>query len=214
MDSALISALSYGIFGPSLDYILSAFLRQCSPPPGLRLSKFFFRPQLERTKTMLDEVRALGSAAVEGWMKGLGQERLERVTKFERWELSGDFEKATMHRDEAAPDTITLAGVEIPDLIFEASPCIGAAHEERDLRRSPHQSVINLLPLGKALRHTSNTSNRSSQAYEGVSLVYVSLALTSQQVKFRPCHLRRPVLRLVSQPANAEWLRMRKVLTD
>ena len=124
-SSVLIPALPFAFFTPSLNFIASITLRASDPPPGLQLTKFFFKPQVDQLKAEMEEVKTLGDAAAEEWYKGLvttGQEKLADAARWEHWEASGALGKVCMVH---VPRPLTVATgerqhVRAPPSIYQA----------------------------------------------------------------------------------------------
>ncbi|ERF72250.1 hypothetical protein EPUS_02137 [Endocarpon pusillum Z07020] len=94
-SSALLPALPFAFFTPSLNYVASITLRNEPPPTGLQLTKWYFKPQVDDMKAKLDEVRELGAATAEEWFKGLevdGKEKAADTARWEHWEAAGGFQ--------------------------------------------------------------------------------------------------------------------------
>lgn len=90
-SSFLADGLPFAVFTPSFHYVTAVNLEQHEPPPNLQLRKYFYRGHVDELEDKVIEVRALGSAVVEEWSKGLGSVgtvRREDAARFERWELS------------------------------------------------------------------------------------------------------------------------------
>jgi hypothetical protein len=88
-----------------MDYVPAIILEQTAPPPQLRLTKYHFKPRLEQMQSEYDAVRALGSAALEEWFKGLesrGDRANLAAARFDRWELQGGLSK-TFEQASTAP---------------------------------------------------------------------------------------------------------------
>jgi hypothetical protein len=93
--SALLPALPFAFFTPSLNYVASITLRNEPPPTGLQLTKWYFGPQVDEMKAKLVEVKELGAATAEEWSKGLeadGKEKAADAARWEQWELAGGFQ--------------------------------------------------------------------------------------------------------------------------
>lgn len=61
-------------------------------PPALQISKYFLKSQIEDLKKEFENVKFLGSAATEEWVKGLdslGKQRRNDAARWERWEVVG-----------------------------------------------------------------------------------------------------------------------------
>jgi hypothetical protein len=73
-------------------HVIPAATLQSGPPTGIQISKYFFKPHIEDLKQEFDDVKNMGSAAAEEWIKGLegrGRERRNDALRWERWEASG-----------------------------------------------------------------------------------------------------------------------------
>jgi hypothetical protein len=90
-SSILQSGLSFALFTPSFNYVTSANLRQHDPPPELKLTKYYYIPEIEALENDMAEVQALGSAAAQEWFKGLqltGKRKRDDIERLEQWETS------------------------------------------------------------------------------------------------------------------------------
>ncbi|KAJ4549370.1 hypothetical protein HRR86_006758 [Exophiala dermatitidis] len=95
-SSALSPGLPFAIFTADLHYVPSIFLRNTSPPLGVQLTKFFFKPQLEELERERDDIQGFGTAVLEEWYKGLearGREQNAIAARFELWAVQGGFRK-------------------------------------------------------------------------------------------------------------------------
>ena len=75
-----------------MDFISSISLRGAQGTSNLSLTKFYFKPHIQAMKREFDEVKAMGSATAEEWVKGLetnGKEKLTDAARWEQWENSG-----------------------------------------------------------------------------------------------------------------------------
>lgn len=73
-------------------HVISAASLQSGPPTGISITKYFFKLHIEELKQEFDEVKAMGSAVAEEWIKGLegrGRERRNDAVRWERWEVGG-----------------------------------------------------------------------------------------------------------------------------
>lgn len=92
LPSVLVPALPFAFLTASLHYVSSVSLRGNQPPVGMVLTKHFLRSQVEELKSRFEEVKALGPAAAEEWMKGLdgnGKDKIADAARWEQWELAG-----------------------------------------------------------------------------------------------------------------------------
>ena len=77
-------------------YVTSTVLRNGAPPSEVQLTKLYYKPHIEDIKNQLDQVRELGSASAEEWIKGLdmeGKEKLNDAARWEIWEAKGGLAK-------------------------------------------------------------------------------------------------------------------------
>jgi hypothetical protein len=92
LPSILLPALPFALFTPSMQFISSIALRGSQSSSSLNLTKYYFKPHIQAMKREFDEVKALGSATAEEWVKGLetnGKEKLADAARWEQWEMSG-----------------------------------------------------------------------------------------------------------------------------
>ena len=92
------------IFLTNALHVIPAATLHSGPPTGIQISKYFFKPHIEDLKQEFDNVKSMGSAAAEEWIKGLegrGRERRNDALRWERWEASGGVSRM---RDLASDD--------------------------------------------------------------------------------------------------------------
>ncbi|KPI36123.1 uncharacterized protein AB675_8868 [Cyphellophora attinorum] len=90
-SSVLQSGLSFALFTPSFNYVTTTNLRQHDPPTELKLTKYYYIPEIEALENEMAEVQALGSAATQEWFKGLqltGKRKRDDTERLEQWETS------------------------------------------------------------------------------------------------------------------------------
>ncbi|KAK2741052.1 hypothetical protein FQN57_005789 [Myotisia sp. PD_48] len=144
LPSLLLPALPFAFFTPSMHYASSISLRGGQPPSGMTLTKYFLRSHVEELKASFEEVKALGSAAAEEWMKGLegeGKAKLSDAARWEQWELTGG-----------------LRGLRVSH-VHQASE---SAMKPEQNKSSPYQSTMagnNTATLGN---HKSSDTNSST----------------------------------------------------
>ena len=89
----------------------------------MQLTKYYYKPHVEQLKRQLDDVKDLGPASAEEWIKGLdgeGKERINDAMRWEQWEAKGGLKKvnhrphlkvlATNSPTDAAPSAATAKG--------------------------------------------------------------------------------------------------------
>lgn len=92
LPSILLPALPFALFTSSMHFISSIALRGSQSSSNLNLTKYYYKPHIQAMKREFDEVKALGSATAEEWVKGLeanGKEKLADAARWEQWEMSG-----------------------------------------------------------------------------------------------------------------------------
>ncbi|KAL1955722.1 hypothetical protein VTO42DRAFT_8120 [Malbranchea cinnamomea] len=109
VPSLLVPAIPFAFFTPSMHYVTSSSLRGSQPPSGLTLTKLYLKRQIEEMKQKFEEVKSLGPAAAEEWVKGLegiGKEKMADAARWEQWELTGGmrFLKTAPSRHHGQPD--------------------------------------------------------------------------------------------------------------
>ena len=101
-----MAALSF-VFLTSELHVIPAATLQNGAPSGLQIAKHFYNPHIEGIKQEFEDVKAMGSAAAEEWLKGLdsrGKERKNDGLRWERWAASGGL--ARMSNTEASSTQI------------------------------------------------------------------------------------------------------------
>lgn len=92
VPSILLPALPFAFFTPSVHLLSSVTLRSALPPPGLQLTKHYFKPHIDDIKMEFENVKAMGPATFEEWIKGLestGKGKLADAARWEQWETNG-----------------------------------------------------------------------------------------------------------------------------
>lgn len=90
-SSMILPGLPFAVLTPSFNYVTSVALHQQDPPPELRLTKYYYAPDIEALENQLVEVQMLGKAATQEWYKGLhssGKEKRDDAERLEQWETS------------------------------------------------------------------------------------------------------------------------------
>lgn len=92
LPTFLVPALSFALFTPKMHIIPSVIIRTGQTPPGLAMTKYYYKEHINLMRRKFEEVKALGSAAVEEWIKGLednGRDKIANASRWEQWEASG-----------------------------------------------------------------------------------------------------------------------------
>ncbi|KAK2736826.1 hypothetical protein FQN55_001415 [Onygenales sp. PD_40] len=105
LPSLLIPSLPFAFFTPSMHFASSITLRSNNPPPGMALTKYFFKPHIADLRRKFEDVKSLGPATTEEWIKGLednGKEKLADAARLEQWEASGGLQSLEIPRANRA----------------------------------------------------------------------------------------------------------------
>ena len=90
IPSQLLSALPFVFMTSEDNVILPNTLQNLTLPSDFQMpTKRFYRPHVEAIQRQFEEVKSMGGATVEEWMKGLeaiGQRRQSDATRWDRWE--------------------------------------------------------------------------------------------------------------------------------
>ncbi|KAH7370759.1 hypothetical protein BKA65DRAFT_562688 [Rhexocercosporidium sp. MPI-PUGE-AT-0058] len=92
IPSPLMAALPFIFVTNELHVLSSAILQNGTHPTSLQITKSFFNFQVDEIKKEFEEVKSMGSATAEEWLKGLegrGKELRLDAARWERWEASG-----------------------------------------------------------------------------------------------------------------------------
>ncbi|RFU33371.1 hypothetical protein B7463_g2962, partial [Scytalidium lignicola] len=92
VPSPLMAALPFVFFTNDLHVIPQTTLETGQPPSAIQITKHFLKQHVEQIKQEFFEVKSIGSAAAEEWLKGLddrGKERRNDALRWVRWEASG-----------------------------------------------------------------------------------------------------------------------------
>jgi hypothetical protein len=113
VPTLVIPAIPFAFFTPSMHYVSSSTLRGSQPPPGLTLTKYFLKSQIEEMKAKFEEVKSLGPATAEEWIKGLegnGKEKMADAARWEQWELTGGL-RPPRHAGNGHSEHPSLSGI-------------------------------------------------------------------------------------------------------
>lgn len=114
LPSILLPALPFALFTSSMHFISSIALRGSQSSSNLNLTKYYFEPHIQAMKREFDDVKALGSATAEEWVKGLetnGKEKLADAARWEQWDMSGGLKTLRMgkyHDQEGSPSYTSI----------------------------------------------------------------------------------------------------------
>ncbi|PGH13150.1 hypothetical protein AJ79_03857 [Helicocarpus griseus UAMH5409] len=115
LPSILIPSLPFAFFTPSMHFASSISLRNNQPPADMALTKYFYKAHVEDMRRKFEEVKSLGPAATEEWVKGLegsGKDKLADAARLEQWEASGGLVSLGYFRANRNNTSLRLSSVD------------------------------------------------------------------------------------------------------
>ena len=166
-----MAALPFVFLTNELHVIPSATLQNGQHPVGIQITKHFFQQHIEEIQKDFLEVKEMGSATVEEWLKGLddrGKERRNDAARWERWEISGGV--ARMRNLEAhevgMPDTrasslapVTASRHFTPLPVTNGTIPIFQGHNQHSTQYPPPQLPAMPQPIHNSFRKYSSLSS-------------------------------------------------------
>lgn len=149
----LLPALPFAFLTQSMHLVLSTTLRSNSPPAGLQLTKFFFKPHIDALKQKFEDVKALGPAAAEEWVKGLeqgGRDKLSDAARWEQWEANAGFQTLREPPESNHPG---------PQLAAQTVPKATTDYGSERSTSVPNGPISDLGSLGSGLGSPANFSS-------------------------------------------------------
>lgn len=76
-------------------------------PPNTQVTKFFWSEHINQIKNEFEQVKVLGSAATEEWVKGLeirGKQALADASRWEKWQLAGGLNQVRVSLGATKPE--------------------------------------------------------------------------------------------------------------
>ncbi|EXM28734.1 hypothetical protein V3481_001585 [Fusarium oxysporum f. sp. vasinfectum] len=149
--SVLLPALPPVLVDADMHVIHPRAIQAGTVPPHIQVTKLFWSEHVEQIKLEFENVKALGSAAAEEWIKGLeirGKQALADASRWEKWAGSGgmaQFQAPKTAAKPEAPFSFTPLAISAP------AQSIGEHHRQTpvadDTRGSMVQLEANLHPL-------------------------------------------------------------------
>jgi hypothetical protein len=116
--SFLLPGLPSAFVSQTGNYVTSVTLRNGTPPSDVKLTKHFYKPQVEEIQRRFHEARELGNASAEEWVKGLeseGRDRCNDAARWEQWEAKGGLKKVNSRPNQkpisSAPKHVSGPGL-------------------------------------------------------------------------------------------------------
>lgn len=123
LPASLIRGLCFAFVTSSMHVVSSVAVKTNQVDPG-QLSKYYYDNDIQCLLGEFERVKALGSAALEEWTKGLESERATKMTdiaRWEQWEKSGGLQDVrgklglsiqhTLHGPKPSDETPALRNV-------------------------------------------------------------------------------------------------------
>ncbi|QVM06328.1 hypothetical protein D8B26_001040 [Coccidioides posadasii str. Silveira] len=169
VPTLLIPAIPFAFFTQSMHFVSSVVLRSNQPPSGLNLTKFYLKSHIEAMRSKFEEVKALGAATAEEWVKGLegnGKEKIADSARWEQWELTGGFRSlitaVTSHSGRPNMDYMESGGPGSHTIGSNSSLSSppGGNFPSRPRRSSNTHAKSGNVPMQQASHHRSERSIR------------------------------------------------------
>ncbi|TGO43097.1 hypothetical protein BHYA_0003g00510 [Botrytis hyacinthi] len=172
VPSPLMPALPFLFLTNELHVIPATALQNNQPPSTTQITKYYLKKHIEGIKDEFESVKAMGSATIEEWLKGLedrGKERRNDSARWERWEANGGIVriKTPDHHDPSKqiPAAITSNTDSIPtkgqQVLINSGPKL--PNHMPDTRSLPQ------IPKSLPAIHTSFPANIPVPRYESPS---------------------------------------------
>lgn len=172
IPSLLMPALPFVFLTNELHVIPATALQNGQPPSTTQITKYYFKKHVEDIKEEFESVKAMGSATIEEWLKGLedrGKERRNDAARWERWEASGGIVRMKTPEQKHHSKQIPAALIPNSDLTHaQGQPNLTNGFS----RLANHTPVTHPLPqLPKSLPaiHTSFPANIPPPRYDSPS---------------------------------------------
>ena len=101
----LLQGIPFAFISETSHYIGHNIIRSNTAPPMLRMTKHYYKPDVEGIKTQFRTAKELGVASAEEWTKGLapkGQQCLEEIIRWEQWDSKGGLKLLNSRPDSKA----------------------------------------------------------------------------------------------------------------
>ncbi|KAF6220170.1 hypothetical protein HO133_003301 [Letharia lupina] len=101
----LLQGLPFAFISENYHYIGHNVLRSITAPPMLRMTKRYYKPDVEEIKRQFETAKELGVASAEEWTKGLaqqGQQCLEDIIRWEQWDSKGGLKNVNLRPNPKA----------------------------------------------------------------------------------------------------------------
>ena len=162
------------VFVSQLNHVIAVSALGNNAPADIQLTKRYLKTHIEDIKNRFEDVKQLGGAAAEEWIKGLdyeGKERMDDAARWEKWESRGGLKKvnAKPHSKTSGSTDAALAKSRISTPNNLATP---QRILDSRIADYPANSASTLSP------HTLNTAMTSYGRFPQLRTFYISGQLT------------------------------------
>lgn len=101
LPSPLMAALPFVFMTNEFHVVSISTLQTGQPPSVIKITKYYSKAHVDEIKKEFEDVKLLGTAATEEWLKGLedrGKQHVEDSSRWERWEAVGGLIKMRTSR--------------------------------------------------------------------------------------------------------------------
>ncbi|KAF5583782.1 hypothetical protein FPCIR_8887 [Fusarium pseudocircinatum] len=157
--SVLLPALPPVLVDADMHVIHPRAIQAGTVPPHIQVTKLFWSEHVEQIKLEFENVKALGSAAAEEWIKGLeirGKQALADASRWEKWASAGgmaQFQAPKTAAKAEAPSSFTPLALSAPIGKASSDPAqsIGEHYRQAPVAEDGRGSIVpleaNLRPL-------------------------------------------------------------------
>ncbi|QSZ32752.1 hypothetical protein DSL72_002331 [Monilinia vaccinii-corymbosi] len=128
VPTLVMPALPFIFLTNELHVIPATALQHGQPPSTIQITKYYFKNHIEAIKGEFESVKAMGSATIEEWLKGLedrGKARRTDAARWERWEASGGVSRMkNLVQREHSKEVSAAAASDINSAPAQAQPML------------------------------------------------------------------------------------------
>lgn len=200
----LLQGLPFAFVSETCHYIGHNVLRSITAPPVLRMTKRYYKPDVEEIKRQLETAKELGVASAEEWTKGLahrGQQYLEDIVRWEQWDCKGGLQyvnsrpnpkavtssaKSEPYSDRSTPQSMAASTKSEGD---QASPLATSASTP-----SSHYPKNTAIPIQGGVQHGSQVATYQPRPERNIKDVNEAKAARRAEIERRCAALDPPLL--------------------
>ncbi|TEY87542.1 hypothetical protein BOTCAL_0001g00690 [Botryotinia calthae] len=172
IPSPLMPALPFVFLTNELHVIPATALQNGQPPPTTQITKYYLKKHIEEIKDEFESVKAMGSATIEEWLKGLedrGKERRNDSARWERWEANGGIIRIKASDQHNPSKQIPAAIASSTDLIPTKGQQVLINSGPKLPNHTPDTHSLPQIPKSLPAIHTSFPANIPVPRYDSPS---------------------------------------------